>query len=626
MANHYSHAALPFPVRGARYTIQIPYLDADGDPTDPTTPDTEISKDGGAFADCAEEVSTITGSNGLGYVTLTGAEMDASMLGLAAKVASGPKATLGTFYPRILPVAFSGTASAGASGSITLAGCPAVSDLLIGCIVKTTGGTGGGGTGGANNQARVITSYTSGRVATVSPAWETNPDNTTTFEVLLTEFAALRFSDVKLWQGDAQSTADAKDLFDAGYDPSVHTISASIGSAGITSSSFSAGAINAAAIASDAITDAKVASDVTIASVTGAVGSVTAGVTLASSQSAVTFASLTCTGTFTISDGVVVTRSTANSTAILVTGSGTGHGICAKSGTGATGVGILGQSQATDGHGISGYGSGSWNGIYGWGGAGTGCGIKGQGGDTSGYGVECTAVSGAAMHAQSLSGYGFQIVATGANNAAIKLTPGSGGYGIDGTLATVATATALTTNNDKTGYALTSGERTSIANEVEAQIIDETDSEKVLAAITDKIASVNPSLDDLTLGGIASAVRTELATELARIDAAISTRLASASITLSSGKVTIGTNDDKTGYSLSTTPPTAAAIVTAIRAMEIESGETFDQVIQRMRSILYGKVAGAATVTNIFYRADGSTVAVRMTVDSDGNRSAVVFT
>lgn len=83
-------------------------------------------------------------------------------------------------------------------------------------------------------------------------------------------------------------------------------------------------------------------------------------------------------------------------------------------------------------------------------------------------------------------------------------------------------------NNDKTGYqlaaaqpayapakagdamTLTAGERTAVANEVEAQIIDDTDSEKVLQAITDKIAAVNPSLDDLTLGGIAAAVRDEV--------------------------------------------------------------------------------------------------------------------
>lgn len=46
----------------------------------------------------------------------------------------------------------------------------------------------------------------------------------------------------------------------------------------IVAASFAAGAINASAIAADAITDAKVASDVTIASVTGAVGSVTGNV------------------------------------------------------------------------------------------------------------------------------------------------------------------------------------------------------------------------------------------------------------------------------------------------------------------------------------------------------------
>jgi hypothetical protein len=59
---------------------------------------------------------------------------------------------------------------------------------------------------------------------------------------------------------------------------------------------------------------------------------------------------------------------------------------------------------------------------------------------------------------------------------------------------------------DKTGYSLSPAERTAIANEVEAQIIDDTDSEKILTAITDKIASVNPSLDELTLSSIATAV------------------------------------------------------------------------------------------------------------------------
>lgn len=78
---------------------------------------------------------------------------------------------------------------------------------------------------------------------------------------------------------------------------------------------------------------------------------------------------------------------------------------------------------------------------------------------------------------------------------------------------------------------LTPGERTATANEVESQIIDETDSEKVLTAITNKIAAANPSLAGLTLAAIAAQVRTELAVELARIDVVLSSRLAAAGYT-----------------------------------------------------------------------------------------------
>lgn len=209
MANHFSHAALPYPIRNARYTLAIPYLDADGDPTDPTTPDTEISKDGDAFADCAEEVTTISGTNGIGYLTLTGAETDCVLLALAAKVASGPKATLATLYPRTLPICETGTAQSGASGSITLASNAGLFDLT-GCFVRTTGGTGGGGTGGADNQARKIVAWNaSTKVATVSPGWETAPDETTTYDILLPENAIIIQATVKLTnaQGFKKNTA-----------------------------------------------------------------------------------------------------------------------------------------------------------------------------------------------------------------------------------------------------------------------------------------------------------------------------------------------------------------------------------------------------------------------------------
>lgn len=208
MAVHVSHAALPFPVKKARYSFMVPFLDADGDPTDPTTPDTEVSKDAGAFADCAEEVTTISGSNGSGLMTLSGAEMDASLVAVAAKVASGPKATLLEIRPRVLPICETGTAAAGAAGSLTLAsGAKAIDDYYVGCIIRTTGGTGGGGTGGANNQARIITDYVgSTKVASVEPNWETTPDATTTYDILHTELSLLKYSDLQAWRGSQPNT------------------------------------------------------------------------------------------------------------------------------------------------------------------------------------------------------------------------------------------------------------------------------------------------------------------------------------------------------------------------------------------------------------------------------------
>lgn len=190
MANHISHASLPYPIKNARYTVLVPFLDSTGAPTDPTTPDTEVTQDVATFADATEEVTTITGSNGMGYVTFTGAETNNSAVGIAFKVASGPKPTLATLYPKNLAIVGSGTLSAGSAGGGTLGTLLAYD--VTGCFLRTTGGTGGGGTGGANNQARRIITYNTGTGAfTVSPNWETTPDATTTYDVLLPEGVTL---------------------------------------------------------------------------------------------------------------------------------------------------------------------------------------------------------------------------------------------------------------------------------------------------------------------------------------------------------------------------------------------------------------------------------------------------
>lgn len=213
MAVHVSHASLPYPIRHARFSFLVPGLDADGDPTDPTTPDSEVSLDNATWTDAAEEVSTPSGSNGLSLMTLTGAEMNNSAVGYACKVASGPKPTLMAFYPRNLAIVSSGTLSAGSAGGGTLG--TLLGYDVTGCFIRTTGGTGGGGTGGANNQARRIITYNTGTGAfTVSPNWETTPSTDTTYDVLLPEGVTL---------GMLTVTAEVADTDDLGV-PLITTI------------------------------------------------------------------------------------------------------------------------------------------------------------------------------------------------------------------------------------------------------------------------------------------------------------------------------------------------------------------------------------------------------------------
>jgi hypothetical protein len=94
-----------------------------------------------------------------------------------------------------------------------------------------------------------------------------------------------------------------------------------------------------------------------------------------------------------ITDGLAVSRSTSNTSAITATGNGTGHGISAVSGSGATGNGINASAASTNGNGISAAGSGTGAGELMTGGA-TGNGLKVVGGGTSGDGVAITATSG----------------------------------------------------------------------------------------------------------------------------------------------------------------------------------------------------------------------------------------
>lgn len=183
---------------------------------------------------------------------------------------------------------------------------------------------------------------------------------------------------------------------------------------------------------------------------------------------------------------------------------------------------------------------------------------------------------------------------------------------------------------------LTSGEREAIANEVESEIIDETDSEKVLTAITDKIASVNPSLGDLTLAAIATQVRTELATELARIDVAISTRLASGSYSAPPSAATVATQvrtelatelaridaaiSSRLASAGYTEPPTAAQNAAGLLDLSnaIETGWTVRMLLRILGAAAAGKLSGVSGNAPVFRDLTDAKNRISATTTSDG--------
>ena len=121
-----------------------------------------------------------------------------------------------------------------------------------------------------------------------------------------------------------------------------------------------------------------------------------------SNSGTTTLGALTVTGTTTLSDGLLVNRSSSNSSAAIFTGSGIGSGLRLLSGTGATGTGLIVTSQATNGNATTF----------------TGAGIGAGAAFISGSGATGDGVS---MTAASTNGSGLTVTGTGTGDD-IKLT------------------------------------------------------------------------------------------------------------------------------------------------------------------------------------------------------------
>jgi hypothetical protein len=121
-----SSDASAFGRKNVAYRITFPILDADGDlVTGATGLDSEVSKDGGTFADATNEATEIAASSGVYYLDLTSTEMNADTVAVIVKTtSSGAKTTVLVIYPLedgdiIANVTQVGGQTASASGTVT---------------------------------------------------------------------------------------------------------------------------------------------------------------------------------------------------------------------------------------------------------------------------------------------------------------------------------------------------------------------------------------------------------------------------------------------------------------------------------------------------------------------------
>lgn len=132
------------------------------------------------FFDVAVPTQDVTGVNQTGdnYARIGVAGVGLTNLG-DARIAN-LDATISSRLPTVDLVSASGTASAGAASTITLAGAVATDNYYNGQKVFITGGTGIG-------QTAIVKSYVgSTKVATIWGTWAVTPDNTSVFILLVT--------------------------------------------------------------------------------------------------------------------------------------------------------------------------------------------------------------------------------------------------------------------------------------------------------------------------------------------------------------------------------------------------------------------------------------------------------
>lgn len=181
-------------IKNATYTLKFVNIDTDGAVLgSPSGFASTISKDQAAAASTSGSASEVIATSGMCALSLTATEMSGDHMDVFIT-----QSTSGALTPRaftLIPEAAidSGVAQAGAASTITLrASASSTNDYYVGYIIEPVRGT------GSAQKARYITAYNgTSKVATVQPAWDTQPDNTTVYKIFEPEFGLIDL--VKFW-------------------------------------------------------------------------------------------------------------------------------------------------------------------------------------------------------------------------------------------------------------------------------------------------------------------------------------------------------------------------------------------------------------------------------------------
>lgn len=246
--------ARPVPQKNVAFRVYFPILDNDGDPVSAASAlDSEVSKDGAAFADATSEATEI-GTSGIYYLDLTNTEMNADCVVVQVKTSTtDAKTVVLVFYPQ------------------------ETGDIKV--DVTSFGGSAGTFSGGrpeVNTSHAAGTAWGSGAITAASIASDAiAAAKIATGAITAAKFAASAIDATAIATGAITSAKFAASAIDATAIASNAITSAKIATGAITTATFAAGAINAAALGADAITAAKIA-DGAIDAATFAAGAINA--------------------------------------------------------------------------------------------------------------------------------------------------------------------------------------------------------------------------------------------------------------------------------------------------------------------------------------------------------------